>query len=278
VRRALWINLVGVNMVAGLVAGLLLLPELYRFDTLWQIRLMVLGMPLLVALWVWQMVGMWRGAGLEPLPSGRGNLIRAAVGTAAACLALSVASGAGAVADMASAALGRDTLGHYALTARADGTLVVQGDIGFGLAARVRTALRESPSLTRVQLDSPGGRGGEGALLARVIREADADTVVHQGCFSACAFAFLGGHRRSLAPGAQLGFHWRRRALDWSELELRSQVRRAFRDAGVDNEFTAHALAVPIEDLWIPSRRELWAAGVITSPDFDAYPIPHFRG
>lgn len=72
-----------------------------------------------------------------------------------------------------------------------------------------------------VSLESPGGNYIEGLRLAQFLRDNRIATVVETGaeCYSACAFAFLGGTGystqegigvyvdRMVAPGAILGFH-----------------------------------------------------------------------
>lgn len=72
-----------------------------------------------------------------------------------------------------------------------------------------------------VTLNSPGGNYIEGLKLARLLRERAVTTVVEAGlsCYSACAFAFLGGSGyssqdgvgaygdRIVEPGGVLGFH-----------------------------------------------------------------------
>ncbi|MFT5796914.1 MAG: hypothetical protein ACI84R_000969 [Candidatus Azotimanducaceae bacterium] len=73
----------------------------------------------------------------------------------------------------------------------------------------------------QVLFNSPGGSLDAGLELGRLIREYKLFTVVGDGasvkrhdafpsggkCESACAYAFLGGTRRTLTKGAKLGFH-----------------------------------------------------------------------
>ncbi len=70
-------------------------------------------------------------------------------------------------------------------------------------------------------LSSPGGNYLEGLMLAQLLRDNNIATLIEPGaeCYSACAFAFLGGSGystqagigayidRMVAPGAILGFH-----------------------------------------------------------------------
>ena len=79
----------------------------------------------------------------------------------------------------------------------------------------------EGNSRAVVTLNSPGGNYNTGLALARYFREKSIATVVENGsyCYSACAFAFLGGSGfstqngvgayidRTIQPGAIVGFH-----------------------------------------------------------------------
>ncbi|MGJ8528756.1 hypothetical protein [Maritalea sp.] len=72
-----------------------------------------------------------------------------------------------------------------------------------------------------ISLNSPGGNYREGLMLANTLRKHSIASVVHAGdyCYSACAFAFLGGSGystqssvgtyvdRMIEPAATLGFH-----------------------------------------------------------------------
>ncbi|MEX0845964.1 MAG: hypothetical protein WD022_11825, partial [Balneolaceae bacterium] len=70
----------------------------------------------------------------------------------------------------------------------------------------------------QVSLNSKGGNLYEGILIGNIFRDKELETVVkkNNGCYSACAIAFLGGTKsyttgtgigRNLEIGANLGFH-----------------------------------------------------------------------
>jgi hypothetical protein len=57
-------------------------------------------------------------------------------------------------------------------------------------------------------IDSNGGDGIAGLAIAKEIRKRDIIVVVNRYCFSSCAnYIFIGAKRKSLSPGAILGFH-----------------------------------------------------------------------
>ena len=87
--------------------------------------------------------------------------------------------------------------------------------------AFVRAANQGGLDGGQVLLNSPGGSLGAGLKLGRLIRQYNLFTVVGDPkalraredlpsggiCESACAYAFLGGIKRTLTEGAKLGFH-----------------------------------------------------------------------
>lgn len=91
----------------------------------------------------------------------------------------------------------------------------LDGEIAAGDAERVAATI---DSTTTICLNSPGGSWIEGLALFRHFADTKIHTVVLGGdlCASACALAFMGGAdggygdrypKRSLRPGARLGFH-----------------------------------------------------------------------
>src|SRR5262249_54735065 len=58
-----------------------------------------------------------------------------------------------------------------------------------------------------VVLGGPGGSVKAGITIGHAIRLKRFHSVVLERCASACALAWLGGTPRSVAPGAQVGFH-----------------------------------------------------------------------
>jgi len=110
--------------------------------------------------------------------------------------------------------------------------IIIEGPIEEGLTERLRTLIeRDGAKGATIYLNSPGGSLGEGISLGRYIREIGFDTVIggtrglprlangefnfpnrdaifkNGVCESACAYAFLGGKRRSFGIGSRLGFH-----------------------------------------------------------------------
>lgn len=97
--------------------------------------------------------------------------------------------------------------------------LFLSGEIMEGDADRLEAQLSRIPfgpgSVARVILSSPGGSLVDGLAIGRAIAALPTTVTTDVGagetrvsdCASACVFAFLGGHYRSLRPGSRLGVH-----------------------------------------------------------------------
>lgn len=99
----------------------------------------------------------------------------------------------------------------------------LSGPIDAGLTNRVHASFaRDGLTAVAIYLDSPGGDLGEALKLGRLLRETGLETrigkAVPEGmeheqapeggqCDSACAYVFMGGEKRSLSEGQQLGLH-----------------------------------------------------------------------
>ena len=150
--------------------------------------------------------------------------------------------------------------------------------------------LEHNPGILTVVLNATGGSMNVGTAMANVIAKFGVDTEVGGRCFSACTLVFLGGKHRSLAKGGVLGFHRsyvKVPAIDGSFLPTKGhpafdaedvadeydygedaamELIKFMLDHGVDIHFALKALRYERVDMWIPSRAELTAAGVLTAP------------
>ena len=155
---------------------------------------------------------------------------------------------------------------QYSIRVMRSGTEAeITGGIKFGLAADFSKILRASRQIRVVHLNSIGGRIGEGEQLYKVIKDNNLTTYVSAECLSACTLAFSAGRERVLKNGAVLGFH--RGSFAGEELEDTPELegqRKIFTAAGYDPQFIGRALATRNADMWKPAESELLNAGVIT--------------
>ena len=87
--------------------------------------------------------------------------------------------------------------------------LVAEGEIIRDTDRAFLAALRRAGRGRTVLLNSPGGDLAGGILLGIAFREAGAKVgvVPGGGCYSACAYALLGGVSRSVPRGSEVGVH-----------------------------------------------------------------------
>ena len=164
----------------------------------------------------------------------------------------------------------QDRAALYSLTLSEDGsTLVFDGEITFGLIRRIGRLADQTPGLQRIALTSPGGLIAEARGAARLIRDRGFDTRADGLCASACTLLFAAGHRRSLGPAGQLGFHsyalQSETGLPQIDVGKEQEKDRAFLiGQGVSAEFAARIFDVAHSGLWTPAADELLAGGVLT--------------
>ena len=149
------------------------------------------------------------------------------------------------------------------------GGLRLSGELKYGVSAALDKALRRDASITRLELDSPGGDVNQGLALADLVEKYSLSTFVPRRCSSACTDVFIAGRERTLAPDAKLGFH-RARSRVWDEIlydddRANDEYMRFLISKGVEKNFARKAYAVPNNDIWYPSVDELLAAGVISA-------------
>ncbi|GAA6190599.1 hypothetical protein [Phaeobacter sp. NW0010-22] len=231
-----------------------------------------------IAFFFWQAMRFQRAA--DAYVSGLGSMIPVWGGYLALLLAASLMSaqwwGLGLAAyappeaELFTDRMDREHAATYALTVSEDGeTMLLSGDITFGLTKRVTDLIAANPNLQSVSLTSEGGHIYEARGVARVILSQKLNTQAVDTCNSACTLVFVAGTKRSLAPGASLGFH--QYALNFAtalpHLDLQEEQdkdRAFFRDQGVSPQFLTRMFDTPSAQLWSPTRAEATTAGLIT--------------
>ena len=170
---------------------------------------------------------------------------------------------------MARIAAGHDPDGIASVESTRNGaTLILRGRIGAGSANALQAVLDATSNTTTLVLDSPGGRMTEATDIAARVKQRHLDTAVVNQCFSACTMIFMAGAHRSATPTAILGFHQpfiagQGRVGQWVSTQ---HMREYYRSAGLRDWFVDRVIATQPKDLWVPTRRELEEAGVLTGP------------
>lgn len=150
--------------------------------------------------------------------------------------------------------------------------------------------LMEHPEVDTVIVSGDGGFNWPAYEMARKIESFGLNTVARHTCASACTTILLGGHERSMQPGASLGFH--RISYDANDLRDaydRLKEERGWKDEfafashifergetagrdyidfflsrGIKVEFALRALTYSSVDMWHPTEEELLESGVLT--------------
>jgi hypothetical protein len=146
---------------------------------------------------------------------------------------------------------------------RGGGVVEVSGSFSWAVPQNFLAVLAQAPRVRTVRFDSPGGLVKPALEIASIIKDRGLDTDVERFCASACTLAFLGGHRRVLAPGAKLGFH-QAHAPNVAPALTDPMMRAAYSRSGVPSAFIDHVLRTPPAALWFPAPKELQDAGITT--------------
>jgi len=141
-------------------------------------------------------------------------------------------------------------------------TIRLDGEFQAGIARDFIRVLDAAPDAETVELQSPGGWVGEAVRIAEQIERRELATRVVSQCSSACTLAFAGGVRRTLAPGAALGFHAGSAATGIGDGNREINAYMLYR--GIDPQFLLASNAVPPRDIWVPDLETLRSAGVLT--------------
>ena len=154
-------------------------------------------------------------------------------------------------------------------------TLRIEGVFQKGISEEVDKALKKSPSIKIVHLESPGGSKLEGEEIAKLIIKNKLDTISYEECVSACTEAFLAGKNRTLAKNAVLGFHkievegleTNKIINEMAEEDVINQFFPFCREQGISedfiNAFTQKVLKSTGNEMWYPSPAEMLKMGLV---------------
>lgn len=171
------------------------------------------------------------------------------------------------------------TMGPAKLSISADGdSLTLEGPIGPGTSAKFADILPFAPQLRLLRLNSPGGMVNEARKIAALVKVANLETYVEQGCASACTMIFYAGRVRWIRPDALLGFHsysnaghHKASAEDINAVE--DVERKSFAHKGLPTWFINRIFATPSTAIWMPTSQELLASHFATDMTVDETPI-----
>lgn len=263
-----WIN--GSLMGVGVSLLFLLIIEVTKS---WDLRAAASAMlalqVLLILLMGWSAVGILRSAAKHTKRGGSAGW--ATVAQVLTCLgAVGFAARLGTdigpqMREFASIAFNYDSLKRVEATLAADGkSLALRGTIGTGSYEYVHQILSTAPGVRTIVLDSEGGRLREAEHLAALVRERGLDSYVEGQCSSACTYLFLAGKDRAATPNARIGFHSPSFAGTSSYQASTEKMLAYYRSAGISEPFLDRVRNTKSQEMWYPSRDELFDNGVLT--------------
>jgi hypothetical protein len=222
---------------------------------------------LIAVVGIWQLVGTWRASSRSKAPD-RWWITRwmarlvAVVGFALTAFVISTVPPA--MARFYSEMNDTDYIGQQGHSLTVDGDrVVITGQLSWGLYDKFAQALRDDQVQT-VVLNSGGGHFAVGRQMAVLINENGLDTLTTEMCASACTFAYLGGHNRTLQAGARLGYHAPSGNTEQVLSNVAAHMASVLRAANVPDEFIQHMLATPGDKVWFPTVDELRQANIVT--------------
>lgn len=217
---------------------------------------------------IWQIIGTWRASSKARAP-GRWWITRwmarlvALAGLAVTAFVVSTVPPA--MARFYSEMNDTDVIGRQAHSLTVEGDqVVITGRMSWGLFDKFTRALADNDQLQTVVLNSSGGHYGVGRQMAVLINEQGLDTLTTETCASACTFAYLGGHRRTLQNGGRLGYHAPSGNTDYALANTAARIAVVLRAANVPEDFIQHGLATPSDEMWFPTIDELVQANIVT--------------
>lgn len=267
-----WLNAFAINLVVQGIRVWLTTSEQIEHPVL--AARVSLGFAILAigVIYPWQIVGLWR-ATTRHIAEGKkrhwATLVQILIVLGAMGTYVRVDQDWPVYRDLFELALGERLYTDYQVTLNDDGTLIhLRGELGFGISRQVRQLLEANPRVRGIVLDSGGGRIYEGRELSRLILTNSLNTYSTDGCYSACALAFISGNDRYLARGANLAFHQYRTGLtSLAEImDLNGEQQRdlaIYQRRGVSQAFIDRIFLASQDDLWYPTIEEMTAAGVI---------------
>jgi hypothetical protein len=160
-----------------------------------------------------------------------------------------------------------------------DKSIRITGQFDAKLVSEFSAAVDRAPSVTTVELHSPGGLVVSGLEIARIIHNLRLNTWIRAGnrCASACSFAFLAGKLR-LADG-RLGVHQVSGANDDSVIQLGiAKIFDSLREFGTPDTVVSRMLRTPPDEMYYFPTEELENLGINRrSGEISGDDLPHLQ-
>ncbi len=268
--RSYWLHTVLIGEVATLLGSLCIRAVAERHTMSYVSMAVILFQPFLILVWLWSTAGTWMSAFKTFF--GRGSRLWSVMAVVAMTLstfgmAHRLSSMRPFIEEHWAVVKGKQPAPIFSLQLKDGGRVIeFKGGVNDGAARALDKAIADAPKVSTIVLNSPGGWIKEGERMAQVIRRYQIHTHVDEECFSSCTLVFLAGQDRTMGSRAALGFH-RGRAIGESrqhDAPTSKEEAAVYLRAGLKSDFVQRILATPHSDIWVPTRRELLQAMVLT--------------
>ncbi len=140
--------------------------------------------------------------------------------------------------------------------------LIYRNQVDLGDITQFRRALREHAEIDTIILDNDGGRVYEALEISEIIHDKQFNTVILNGCFSACSYLFFAGKKRLIL--GELGVHQLSTDENLSPRDTLKTAQSSVSDIisvlnkyEVSNKVLEYMLRTSPQDLYIFSKREI---------------------
>jgi hypothetical protein len=267
-----WVNCCLVSGITSLVLGSFInrVPDMGASLRMLA-SLSIVSFFLMMTIWFWSIVGVWRSAGAHVSRGGSrvwAIAARVMIGIGALTMTAKLSTDTlPQLKEFGLIAIGQDPMGALSVRVSANGqSVIIRGMLREGSADQTEKILNAAAGARLVVLDSPGGRVLEAERLARIIQRRNLDTYVEGVCASACTLVFLAGKDRASTPNARIGFH-QPGFIGLNEQEQAAAtgaMMAQYRSARLPDSFIQKISSTSPREIWFPSRKELIEANVIT--------------
>lgn len=144
--------------------------------------------------------------------------------------------------------------------------LEVNGDLYPGVTRELQELLKVEKNIHTINLNSTGGQIYEGRGLHQLFKKNGLNTIVTKRCLSACSTAFLGGVERRIGVDGEIGFHQYKTYSIQPNIDVateQSKDEELMLSQGVSKDFVSRVFSASHNEMWVPSREELFASSVV---------------
>lgn len=143
--------------------------------------------------------------------------------------------------------------------------MLVTGGIGTNSAKEFQKVANANPKLSIIHLNNEGGLIQEAYEIYKFIQKKGYNTYTSTQCISACTIMYLGGKERLISKKGKLGFHSASVGdLDGGDYAfINDEIRGIYQESGISGTLISKALSTNANDILYPTHEELIASNAV---------------